>query len=205
MDTSVPGITSLVDWRRAVSELYGAIRAERDPARAREAWCERRHDLFVGHPRSPIREAERDSYSGPHVYPYVPEARVFATLEPLAGDVVDIRTSDGLSTRMLRFGRARFELFDQVASLDVYWLDQYGGGLYLAFRDATSGGVTYGGGRYLLDTVKGADLGTDQDRLVLDFNFAYQPSCSYDPSWSCPLPPPENVLPFAVPAGERLG
>jgi len=53
--------------------------------------------------------------------------------------------------------------------------------------------------------VKGADLGSDGDRLVLDFKFAYQPSCSYDPSWSCPLPTPENTLPFAVPAGERLG
>ncbi|MET0801634.1 MAG: DUF1684 domain-containing protein [Actinomycetota bacterium] len=139
------------------------------------------------------------------MYTYEPAARVLAALEALEGDVVDMGTSDGRSTRMIRFGRAHFELFGQVASLDVFWLDQYGGGLYLAFRDATCGDATYGGGRYLLDTVKGADLGADGDRLVLDFNFAYQPSCSYDPRWSCPLPPPENVLPFAVPVGERLG
>ncbi len=205
MDTSVPEVVSLVDWRRAVSELYGAIRAERDPARAREMWRERRHDLLTRHSQSPIREADRDSYSGPHVYTYEPAARVLAALEALEGDVVDVGTSDGRSTRMIRFGRAHFELFGHVASLDVFWLDQYGGGLYVAFRDMTSGDATYGGGRYLLDTVKGADLGADGDRLVLDFNFAYQPSCSYDPRWSCPLPPSENVLPFAVPVGERLG
>jgi uncharacterized protein (DUF1684 family) len=51
--------------------------------------------------------------------------------------------------------------------------------------------------------VKGADLGTEGGRLVLDFNFAYQPSCSYDPMWVCPLAPPENRLAVEVRAGER--
>ena len=81
---------------------------------------------------------------------------------------------------------------------------QYGGGLFLPFRDATSGEQTYGGGRYLLDGAKSADLGGTDGRLVLDFNFAYHPSCVHDPRWSCPLAPPANTLPFAVEAGERL-
>jgi uncharacterized protein (DUF1684 family) len=51
--------------------------------------------------------------------------------------------------------------------------------------------------------VKGADLGEQDGRLVLDFNFAYNPSCSYDPGWVCPLAPPANRLPVAVEAGER--
>ena len=67
------------------------------------------------------------------------------------------------------------------------------------------GTTTYGGGRYLLDTVKGADLGTEDGRLVLDFNYAYNPSCAYDPSWACPLAPPGNRLAIAVEAGERVG
>jgi uncharacterized protein (DUF1684 family) len=109
----------------------------------------------------------------------------------------------------VRFGVAAFELDGRAATLALLWLDAYGGGVYLAFRDASSGVTTYGGGRYLLDTVKGADLGTagdndNDDKLVLDFNFAYQPSCSYDPRWSCPLPPPENRLPFEIRAGERV-
>jgi uncharacterized protein (DUF1684 family) len=76
--------------------------------------------------------------------------------------------------------------------------------VFLSFRDLTSGKSTYGACRYLLDTVKGADLGTDHGKLVLDLNFAYQPSCSYDPTWVCPLAPPENRLAVAVEAGERL-
>jgi hypothetical protein len=83
-------------------------------------------------------------------------------------------------------------------------IEGYGGGVYLPFADATSGATSYGGGRYLLDTVKGADLGMEEGRLVLDFNFAYNPSCAYDPRWTCPLPPPANRLPVDVRAGERV-
>jgi uncharacterized protein len=103
-----------------------------------------------------------------------------------------------------RFGTARFDLAGVPLRLALYWLEGYGGGLFLPFRDATSGTTTYGACRYLLDTVKGADLGTRDGDLVLDFNFAYNPSCSYDPSWVCPLSPPENRLSVEVEAGERL-
>jgi uncharacterized protein (DUF1684 family) len=203
MDTTVPGILSLAEWRRKISELYASVRSDPDPARAWERWCLTRRILFTTHPQSPIPEDQRAEYRGPHVFPYDSFARVRARLEPLAVVGADVATSDGRSTRMLRFARARFELHAHPAALDVFWLDQYGGGLYLAFRDATSGETTYGGGRYLLDTIKGADIGGDDDILVLDFNFAYQPSCSYDPRWSCPLPPPENTLGFEIQAGER--
>jgi uncharacterized protein len=99
----------------------------------------------------------------------------------------------------------RFGAFDlDVGSLEVFWLDAYGGGVFIPFRDATSGSSTYGGGRYLLDTAKGADLGSIDDRLVLDFNFAYHPSCVYDPKWVCPLAPPSNRLAVAIEAGERM-
>jgi uncharacterized protein (DUF1684 family) len=91
--------------------------------------------------------------------------------------------------------------------LPLFWMEGYAGGLFLPFRDATSGTETYAAGRYLLDTIKGADQGSDpQSReLVLDFNLAYHPSCTYDPKWNCPLAPPESRLTVAVPAGERLG
>jgi uncharacterized protein (DUF1684 family) len=84
--------------------------------------------------------------------------------------------------------------------LDLWWLGSYGGGLFLPVRDADS--RTYGGGRYLLDTVKGADLGGNPDALVVDLNFAYQPSCAYDEAWACPLAGPGNTLRAAVPVGE---
>ena len=74
----------------------------------------------------------------------------------------------------------------------------------MPFRDATAGTSSYGAGRYLLDTAKGADLGVDGNRLVLDFNFAYHPSCRYDARWQCPLAPPENIVSAAIEAGEKL-
>jgi uncharacterized protein (DUF1684 family) len=86
----------------------------------------------------------------------------------------------------------------------MFWLLDYAGGFFLSFRDATCGTETYGAGRYVLDTAKGADLGTDGGRVILDFNFAYQPSCSYDPQWSCPLPPRENWLTIPIRGGERF-
>jgi uncharacterized protein (DUF1684 family) len=89
-------------------------------------------------------------------------------------------------------------------TLQVLWIDVYGGGVFLPVRDATAGEETYGAGRYLLDTVKGADLGGDADELVVDFNYAYHPSCTYDPRWSCPLAPLANRLSVPVRAGERL-
>jgi uncharacterized protein (DUF1684 family) len=107
-------------------------------------------------------------------------------------------------TRSPAFARTHFELAGEQQSLDLFWLDGYGGGVFLSFADATSGTETYGACRYLLDTVKGSDLGEHDGRLVLDFNFAYNPSCAYDPRWVCPLAPPGNRLPVAVRGGERV-
>jgi uncharacterized protein len=89
-----------------------------------------------------------------------------------------------------------------LGSLDVWWLASYGGGLFLPMRDRTCGRESYGSGRYVLDTVKGADLGGSADRLVVDLNFAYNPSCAYDPSWACPLPQAGNRLDLPVYVGE---
>jgi uncharacterized protein (DUF1684 family) len=115
-----------------------------------------------------------------------------------------IGASGNASVLFRRFAVASFELDDQEQSLDLHWLEGYGGGIFVPFTDATSGSETYGGGRYVLDSVKGADLGMDGERLVLDFNFAYNPSCVYDPRWVCPLAPAANRLAAAVRGGERV-
>ena len=104
----------------------------------------------------------------------------------------------------LRIGWVSFRVYGQDCRLAVYWLDEYAGGIFIPFRDATSGHQSYGGGRYLWDSAKGADLGSEGDQLVVDFNYAYHPSCVYDERWSCPLSPDENRLPVAISAGERL-
>ena len=103
-----------------------------------------------------------------------------------------------------RIGHARFELGGTEHGLELHWNEGYGGGILLAVSDTTSGRETYSGGRYVLDTVKGADLGNDGAHLVVDFNFAYNPSCAFDPSWACPLAPATNRLPLRLEVGERV-
>ena len=195
---AVADILALLDWKRRISALYAEIRASTDPEAAWQRWREVRAELFRTHPQSP-----QPGYDGLAYYDYDPAARVLAELEDVDAAPQPIETSGPEPVVFRPFARAHFELRGEPLSLELDWLESYGGGVFLCFRDATSGSETYGGGRYLLDTMKGADLGEDSGRLVLDFNFAYNPSCSYDPSWICPLAPPANRLPVAVLAGEK--
>jgi uncharacterized protein len=194
----------LLDWKRRIFGLYAELRIASDPLSAWLTWRKVRDELFRTHPSSPIPAEERASYRGIPCFDYDPELRVLALIDPVEVSPEQIGSSGTEAIAFARFAAARFELGGEELALELYWLTAYGGGLFVPFRDATSGAETYGGGRYLLDTVKGSDLGMDGDRLVLDFNFAYNPSCSYDPRWICPLSPPANRLPLAVRAGERM-
>jgi hypothetical protein len=193
---------ALLDWKRQVFSLYAAVRAL-EPEAGWVLWRETRDGLFRAHPQSPLPEERREAFEGLDYWAYDPEARVLAELEDVEAPPQPVQTSGTEPIAFQPFARAHFELRGEHLALEVSWLTAYGGGAFLCFRDATSGGESYGGGRYLLDTVKGADLGEEDGRLVLDFNFAYNPSCSYDPGWVCPLAPPANRLSVAVEAGER--
>ena len=193
----------LLDWQRTVGELYRMIRLSPDPPAAWASWCTARDVLFRDHPQSPFSAPDRSGHRAISYFQYDPRARIVADVEDIEPLLREIPTSEGTAYVFARFAVARFELFGQACELDLYWLEGYGGGLFLPFRDGTTGTETYGGGRYLLDTVKGADLGVEDGRLVLDFNFAYNPSCAYDPRWVCPLAPAGNRLPVPLRAGER--
>jgi uncharacterized protein (DUF1684 family) len=193
----------LLDWRRRVFGLYAQVRAAAEPEHAWRQWRETRDELFRSHPQSPLPAGARGSFAGLDYYAYDPACRVFADLADVVAEPEPIETSGPEPMLFRPFARAAFELRGEQLELEVSWLEGYAGGAFLSFRDATSGSETYGGGRYLLDTVKGADLGSADGCLVLDFNFAYNPSCSYDPGWVCPLAPPANRLAVAVGAGER--
>jgi uncharacterized protein len=194
---TVADTLALLDWKRRVFALYAAVRVL-EPEDGWRLWRETRDELFHSHPQSP-----RPGYAELVYYDYDPEARVLAELEDVETVPQAIETSGPEPLLFRPFGRALFTLRGERLALELDWLESYGGGVFLSFRDTTSGRDTYGGGRYLLDTVKGADLGDDDGRLVLDFNFSYNPSCAYDPGWVCPLAPPANRLPLAVEAGER--
>jgi uncharacterized protein (DUF1684 family) len=193
----------LLDWKRRIFDLYREIRASNEPRVAWTWWREVRDRMFASHPQSPVPPDRRDHSGGLPYFDYDPAARVVAEVAPAEPERYDIATSGDGSYSFTRFANARFTLHRQPLTLELYWLDGYGGGLFVPFRDATAGRQTYGAGRYLLDTVKGADLGMEGDRLVLDFNFSYNPSCAYDPRWVCPLAPPPNRLPIPLEAGER--
>jgi uncharacterized protein (DUF1684 family) len=190
---------TLLDWKRRVFQLYADVRADPEPAHAWRHWCDVRAELFAAHPETPARGAR------PEYYDYDPALRTLAVVDGADRVTREIATSGDDPYTFTRFARARFELLGTEQTLDLYWLEGYGGGVFLSFADATSGRETYGAGRYLLDTVKGADLGEQNGKLVLDFNFAYNPSCAYDPRWVCPLAPPENRLAAPIRGGERHG
>jgi uncharacterized protein (DUF1684 family) len=192
---------SLLDWRRRVTALYAAARAAADPESGWRTWRDGRDELFAGHPDSPLDEEARGRFSGLPFAPYDPVLRFEAVLAPAAPRRLELPTETDGVVPLHRIGCVPLGALGPV---DVWWLGGYGGGLFLPLRDGSAGRTTYGGGRYLLDTIKGADLGGTGDRLVVDVNFAYHPSCTYDPRWSCPLAPEGNRTAVPAEAGEQL-
>jgi hypothetical protein len=201
---SVVSEVQLADWRRRAGELYAAVRAEPSPADAHAVWRRGRDELMREHPESPLAPGDDLRVTGVPYWPYDPRLRFALQLRPAEEPAtLTLQTGGADTTRLRRIGHVVLpEPLD--ATLDVWWMDQYAGGLFVPLRDGTAGEDSYGGGRYLLDTAKGADLGLDDGRLVLDFNFLYHPSCRYNADWQCPLAPAGNTIAAPVRAGERL-
>jgi uncharacterized protein len=183
----------LAGYRAAVASMY---LADTDVL----GWRAARDALFRDHPQSPI---PRDApFDGLRYFPPEPSAVVEAVLEPADGAIdIDTGGPDGVC-HYTRVGI----LDTPFGELSLWWLAAYGGGLFLPVRDATCGPSSYGGGRYLTDTVKGTHgrgvVPLAPDRVRLDFNYLYNPSCAYDDQWLCPLAPPENTVPAEIRAGE---
>ncbi len=197
---------ALADWRRRVFELYTRIRdrAVADPRGAHRDFIETRNRLFRTHPCTPLAESARRAFTGLRHAPYHSAWRTVGRIERhVVRESLAVEAGVDGTLTLSRIGRVAFLGPEGDAELDLFWIPGYGGGLFLPFGDATNGRGSYGGGRYLYDTIKGADLGAGETEMVLDFNFAYNPSCAYDERWACPLAPPRNVLPFPVPVGER--
>jgi uncharacterized protein len=194
---------ALADWRRRVSELYAAVRATDDPEKAHARWRSGRDALFRDHPQSPLPPGDPLRETGVPYWPYDPALRFELPLRAAAPEELSLPTDGEAVTRLRRIGRVELPA-PLAATVDVWRLMQYAGGLFLPLRDGTAGETSYGGGRYLLDTAKGADLGGRADSLVVDLNFLYHPSCRYDDAWQCPLAPPGNRIAAPIPAGERM-
>ncbi len=230
-----PTWLDLYDYRRRTAQMYAwraaQLYAGADDEATLIAFRAAKDTLFKSHPQSPFDAAERASFGGLRYFPYDHTLRVIAELAPEPEtDDAELPASGPHTMRFRRAARVRFTVDGAEATLPVYWIDVYGGGLFLPFRDATCPDESYGAGRYLFDTVKGSDflradangapdltqandptaaisrldaMGDAGGRIILDFNYAYNPSCAYDPRWACPLAPAENRLPMPIRAGER--
>jgi len=196
-DSTVPGDLELADWRERNARLYlsdldlAGFRAGRDA-------------MFATHPQSPIPADLRPRFPGLNYFPANPDAVVEAPLTAASGNIeIDTGGPDGV----VRYRRVAVA-GTPWGRLTLWWIEAYGGGLFLPFRDATCPAESYGGGRYLTDTVKGTfGRGVTvlaPDRVRLDFNYAYNPSCAYNDLYACPLAPPEDRVDGEIRAGEMI-
>ena len=195
------GSSALADYRQRVAEMY--LARPRDGADGLAAFRAARAELFLTHPCSALDEAQRATGIGPAYHERDAGMVLTTTLVP-ADDGETVAMDTGGEDGILHYRRLG-RMATPVGELTLFWLLAYGGGLFLPFRDATGATSTYGGGRYLTDTIKGTygrGLVLDGDTVTLDFNYAYNPSCAYNPAYLCPLAPRENWLTEPVPAGE---
>jgi uncharacterized protein (DUF1684 family) len=155
---------------------------------------------FLRDPQSPLKPEDQERFNG--LAYYTPDksfafTSVLERLDPPQSIVM--ATSKDRPREMQFIGRLPFVYQGKEYRLRVYMPKDTSGGAYwfIPFTDATTGGETYGGGRYIdIDHV-------ESDSVVLDFNFAYNPYCAYNDRYDCPIPPAENRIPFAVTAGEK--
>jgi uncharacterized protein (DUF1684 family) len=189
-----------------VTRLYSSVReiSQSDPASASNLFRSKRDALFENHAQSPLSPSQQKVFEGLNYFDYDDRFRTFGTLDQnIQAKTRELNLGpDGLM-RYSRIARIDFNLLENSCSLDLFWIEGYGGGLFLPFRDLTNGTSTYSAGRYLFDTIKGVNLGIESSSINLDFNFAYNPSCAYNDYWVCPLLPNENHIPVLVSAGEK--
>jgi len=184
--TSGPGPVDDPSYR----EQLQAQRAEKD-------------DAFRKAKDSPIPAEARATFAGLHYYAVDPAYRVpaFLTVEqPNPPLIIELQTSSTERQRMRKVGNLGFTLADATYKLTAFAESSSGSvdRLFVPFGDLTNVSETYHGGRFL-------DLDKTPTGLYdLDFNRAYHPYCVYNPSYICPVPPNENRLAVAIPAGEKL-
>lgn len=162
---------------------------------------EEKDRFFKNSPDSPIPSQDQEKFEGLDYYPPDPKYRFKLELhEHEEKEEVEIDTTGEGKKKYIKWGEFRLKLHGKEQTLQAYKKDPEDEGLFVPFRDDTSGGDTYGGGRYLdLDESKR----TEEGEWILDFNEAYNPWCAYSETHGCPLTPPDNWLEVPVQAGER--
>jgi uncharacterized protein len=202
----------LYDYRCRNADLYRerrqAYTAGEDAEMILKRFRAGKDALFKHHPQSPLDEAQREQFQGLHYFAYNPAMRFVVPIDTnVEPTQLSVAMNAQESMTITTMGKVHFVVDEIPVALSIYWLNIYSGGLFLPFRDTTGPAQSYGGGRYLFDTIKGSDPlpaleHQDGEYITLDFNYAYNPSCAYNDQWFCPLAPRENQLKVALLAGE---
>jgi uncharacterized protein (DUF1684 family) len=165
-----------------------------------EGYRTRRDQYFATHPNSPLTERQKTRFSGLVYFPEDPDLAMELELDttgPSIGEHLTIAGLDGKPKHYIRAGRIHFTVDGEPVTLTVF-RDVERGRYFLPFRDATAGNETYPVGRYLDPQAR------PDGTLLVDFNYAYNPYCAYSDGWTCPVPPPENVIKMPIRAGEKV-
>jgi len=197
---------ALADYRLQVHTHYADARnSDLTRAESCKAFRKSRDELIGNHSQSALSPAQKKAFTKLDYFTYDPSWRFLAEVdEDPDSEILEIPLKEDGLFRLRRLGKVSFERENKDNFLTLFWVLGYGGGVFLPFRDTSSlSGATYGGTRYLLDSIKGAYLGQENGKLILDFNYAYNPSCAYNPIWDCPLAPEENWLDISVLTGEK--
>ena len=161
-----------------------------------EEFRKEKDEFFAKDRSSPLTREQRKDFKGLQYFPENPALSLEVEVEELPeGETVEMQTSTGSVQRYTRAGKFRFNVEGQEAELTLF-KDPHG--YFLPFADALAGQETYGAGRYL------EPQPLPDGRLLVDFNYAYNPYCAYNDAWTCPLTPFENRLKVPIRAGEKL-
>ncbi|MBI4038403.1 DUF1684 domain-containing protein [Candidatus Daviesbacteria bacterium] len=157
-------------------------------------------EAWKNNKKSPLTEEQKRDFKGLNYFPVNSNLSFELTLDkniPYVGKEVIIKTTGGDEQIYLRVGKITFTVGGKEIVALVFEDPkpeqfQY----YLLFRDQTTGKDTYENGRML-------QIPKRVDKLIVDFNYAYNPYSSYNDSWDCPITPKENILPIPIEAGEK--
>lgn len=153
---------------------------------------------------SPLTMEQKSEFKGLNYFPPNKDLYFELTLDkniPGVGKEVIIKTTGGEEQIYKRAGKIKFQVEEESVETIVFEdpeVEQFQ--YYLIFKDGTTGQETYGNGRMLQIENPSAD---GSDKLVIDFNYAYNPYSSYNDNWDCPITPNENTLNVSIKAGEK--
>ncbi|MFB3886676.1 MAG: DUF1684 domain-containing protein [Thermodesulfobacteriota bacterium] len=183
------------------AEGEGSLDLKAEERRVLE-WRKERDIFFRTHPRSPLTPNGKRNFKGIKYFSFDPKYVFYGPIKRYIFHINNPKyyatflTNKGTNKRYIRYGTFRFKMDGKENSIEIY-KSILSDNLFIPFKDKTNGQETYEGGRYIdAEILEGY-------QMILDFNLAYHPTCTYNDKFVCVLPPKENTLDVAIRAGER--